>query len=76
MSGREYVVILFAGTSHAVRAESLLVRAGVDCRLVPVPRQLSSDCGVCVRLEPADEERALEVLAGAGLEIEGVHTLS
>ncbi len=76
MSGNEYVVILFPGTSHAVRAESLLVRAGVDCRLVPVPRQLSSDCGVCVRLAPGDEDRALEVLSGAGVVIEGVHTLT
>ncbi len=75
MSPREYVAVLFAGTSHAVRAESLLVRAGVPCRLIPVPRELSSDCGVCVRLEPADEERALAILAEAGLAIEGVHTL-
>ena len=74
MSSREYVVILFAGTSHAVRAESLLVRAGVECRLVPVPRMLSSDCGVCVRLEPGDEDRALRVLAQAGVDIESVHT--
>jgi len=75
MSAREYVIVLFPGTSHAVRAESLLVRAGVPCRLIPVPRDLSTDCGVCLRLEPEDEERALGVLSKAGLAIESVHTL-
>ncbi len=70
-----YVVILFPSTSHAVRAESLLVRAGVECRLIPVPRQFSSDCGVCIRVQPEVEDRALEVLGQAGVTIEGVHTL-
>ena len=75
MSNSRFSVILLQSTSHAVRGESLLVRAGVDCRLIPVPRTLSSDCGVCIRVAPEDLERARLVLEGAHISIEGLHTL-
>jgi len=31
-----------------MRAEKLLKDAGLSCRLIPVPRHLSSDCGICL----------------------------
>lgn len=43
-------VILVDSTSHAMRIENLLFRAGVPSKLIPVPRHLSSDCGSCVRI--------------------------
>lgn len=45
-------VVLFLSVSHALRAEKLLKEAGIPCKLIPVPRHLSSDCGVCLRFEP------------------------
>jgi hypothetical protein len=44
--------VLFLSVSHALRAEKLLKEAGIPCKLIPVPRHLSSDCGVCLRFEP------------------------
>ena len=73
MTSKQHAVILFHSTSHALRAEKVLWGAGVGCKLIPVPRRLSSDCGVCVRVERADEETALQALKAARVEIEGVH---
>ena len=70
-----YAVILFHGTSHAIRAERVLHPAGIDCKLIPVPRHISSDCGVCVRIERTVADRALEALEAAGVEIEGIHDI-
>ena len=54
MNGREsWEVVLFQSVSQAIRAEKILIGAGVPCKLIPVPRHLSSDCGVCLRFEPA-----------------------
>jgi len=75
MTGHEYAVILVPSTSHALRAEKVLQQAGIGCKLIPVPRQLSSDCGVCVRIGRADQEAALRVLDAARVEIEGIHDL-
>ena len=70
-----YAVILVFGTSHAIRAEHLLQRAGVTCKMIPVPRHLSSNCGVCVRIERTDVEVAKQTLAEGRLEIEGMHEI-
>lgn len=64
----EHAVLLFDGTSQALRAERVLQRAGVACKLIPVPRHLSSDCGVCLRVARADGVAARAALAAAGVE--------
>lgn len=68
-------VILLHATSHALRAEKLIRSAGISCRLIPVPRHLSSDCGVCVRIKQSNREKAIDILEEANLEYEGVHDL-
>jgi len=68
-----YAVILVYSTSHALRAEKVLQEAGIRCKLIPVPRHISSDCGVCIRIRRADGELALEIIEEAGVGIEGVH---
>lgn len=45
-----YAVILVDSTSHALQVENVLTGQKVPCKLIPVPRHLSSDCGVCVRI--------------------------
>lgn len=59
---RAYAAILVQSTSHALRAEKLLHRAGIESKLIPVPRALSSDCGVCLRIAVDDADRARAAL--------------
>ncbi|MBN1180362.1 MAG: DUF3343 domain-containing protein [Anaerolineae bacterium] len=72
MNATTYVVILVYSTSHAIRAEKVLNEAHVDCKLIPVPRHISSDCGVCVRVSQADQDAALQALEAARVEVERV----
>ena len=50
MSGEGYAVMLVYSTSHAMRFEKLLAERGIACKMIPVPRRISSDCGVCIRI--------------------------
>ena len=75
MTDEQYAFILVYSTSYALRVEKVLVGVGISCKLIPVPRQLSSDCGVCVRIERADREAALVAVEAAGVEIEGVYEI-
>ncbi len=70
-----YTVILVPSTSHAIRAEKILREAGLECKLIPVPRHLSSDCGVCVRILRQARDAACAVLEQARLDIEGIYDL-
>ena len=57
-----FKVILVHSTSHAIRAEKLLKQAELAPKLIPVPRHLSSDCGVAVRIPAEQEKRTMEIL--------------
>jgi Putative Se/S carrier protein-like len=59
-----YDVILFASVSYALRAEKILKETGIPFKLIPVPRHIGSDCGVCLRFSPAYRKQIEEALAG------------
>jgi hypothetical protein len=69
-----YGVVLFQSISGALRAEKLLKREGITYKLIPVPRHLSSDCGVCVRFLIHNESQVRETLTGK-VEIQSVCSL-
>ena len=75
MSGEAYAVIVTYSTSYALRAEKVLAEVGIVCKLVPLPRHISSDCGVCVRIARDDADAAIRALAGARVDFEGVHDI-
>jgi hypothetical protein len=67
-----YAVATFHSTHSVIKAEKLLKDAGLEAvRLVPVPSQVSSDCGVTVRFLRGDLDRARATLAGLGDDLEG-----
>ena len=60
--GKIYCVALFETVSHVMKAEKLLKEAGVPYKIIPVPKSISSDCGVCVRFLPEQKEAVMGVL--------------
>jgi hypothetical protein len=71
----EYSVVLFHSTAHAIRAEKVLVRAGLQIKMIPTPRQLSSDCGMALRFDRMEEARVAAVLAEKRVPINGIHSV-
>jgi len=70
-----YSVVLFYSISGALRAEKLLKSRELSIKLIPVPRHLSSDCGVCIRFEREHEAEIAEILASHDLEIQSIQPL-
>lgn len=70
-----FAVILFFSTAYALKAEKALQIVGIDCKLIPVPRHLSSDCGVCLQVAHGDKETALATLEAGKVEIEGSYDI-
>ena len=71
----EYSVVLFYSSSHALRAEKVLQRAGILNKMIPTPRQLSSDCGMALRFDRADEEHVARALDEHEVPIIGIHAI-
>jgi hypothetical protein len=64
LNGGPWEVVLFESVHHALRAERLLKEAGLPCKLIPIPRNLSSDCGVCLRFDVPLRQRVEGALQG------------
>ncbi len=71
----QYAVILVYAISYALRAEKELKKVGVKSKLIPVPRHLSSDCGVCVRISQADRLTARHTLETVRVATKGIHDI-
>ena len=70
-----YGVVLFFTNSAVMRAEKLLKKAGYPTKLIPTPREFSSDCGVVLRFDWADCEQVKLILDTAHLEIDAIHPM-
>ena len=70
-----YAVILVQSTGHAIRVEKILNMANIGCKLIPVPRQISSNCGVCVRVERTDVDAVKAALEKSSVSFESIHEI-
>jgi hypothetical protein len=58
-----------------MRAEKLLMKAGYSIKLIPTPREFSSDCGIALRFDWTDYEQVKLILDTAHLEVDAIHQM-
>lgn len=71
--GTYYSVVLFYSISSALHAEKLCKGKNVPVKLIPVPRHLSSDCGICLCFARQNDPEVRRILNEGKVEIEGIH---
>lgn len=69
--------VLFQSSQAAARAEAVLRRVGLPVRLVPVPRQLSAECGTALSFDPQNSlsQQVEARLREAGVPFVAIHLL-
>ena len=72
----KYGVVLFHTTSSVMKAEKLLVKKGFTIKLIPVPREFSSDCGLSLRFDWDRRDSVASELNAAGVEMMGIYQMS
>ncbi len=75
MDSVKRAVVTFHSTSHAIQAEKACRAIGVEVKLIPTPRHISSDCGVALRFDYCERERVVAALAEKNVEISLVASL-
>jgi len=70
-----YSVVIFYSTSAAIRAESLTQKANLKIKLIPIPRHLSSDCGICLRFNNEDKPKIEKILQDGKVEYENIYKI-
>lgn len=51
----DYLVLFFTH-SGAIKYKRILSKEDIQCELMPVPRKLSSNCGICAKFTASDFE--------------------
>ena len=69
-----YDVVFFNCVSHAIKAEKVLKATGLTFKIIPVPRHISSDCGVCLRF-PREQKGAVEAALQGQVEVREIRPL-
>lgn len=58
------LVITFHTTAGAMAMEKLCKKNSISGRLIPVPREITSDCGIAWSMSPEDKDRLEALLTG------------
>ncbi len=76
MKQQARLILTFYTSAGAMELERLCRAAGVPGRLAPVPRSITSDCGIGWSMALADKPKLLAALNGHDPEIAGMHEIN
>ena len=65
----ESYVAIFSSIHYVLKAEQLLKAGHIPLDVVPVPREISSDCGMAITFAPAHLAAVQGILAAADIRI-------
>jgi hypothetical protein len=68
-------VITFLSISHAMRFEKVMKDNNIKIRLIPVPRSISSSCGLCGRFDCDLKEKVLSLCESHKIKHEKIHKI-
>ncbi len=68
-----WLVVTFYTTAAAMAMESNCSKWGINGRLIPVPREITSDCGIGWRMDIADRPMLEENIKEKDLQISGMY---
>lgn len=72
---QERVVFTFHTTTDAMAMESLCKTRNLGGRMIPVPGEITADCGLAWCAEPQREVALRSALTAAGIPVQGVYRL-
>jgi hypothetical protein len=73
---KQYGVVLFHTTSAVMQAEKMMIKAGLNIKLIPTPREFSSDCGLALRFDWTNGESVKSILENGKVEFDSIRTLN
>ncbi|MBO8158349.1 DUF3343 domain-containing protein [Thermosyntropha sp.] len=72
LKAEKYCLLTFNTTSHALKAEKVLKSMEAEFLVVPTLREISSSCGLSVKVSPENMEKYYHNLVENKVPVEGV----
>ena len=65
---KDYYIVIFPSTHLALRAERVAQEAGIPVIMIPVPRHISTDCNMGMRVSSERRDSLRALLSSEGIE--------
>lgn len=76
MNSKEFAILTFEGTQHAIKAESYLIKEGIKTKTIPTPRDITLSCGLAIRIDIDDIDKIKEFYDSGELKFKNLYSLS
>ncbi len=70
----EYNYMTFKSVSYAMKAEAVFKKNNLNFKIIPVPRSISSSCGLCIRFHKEDSDKLISAINNNNLEYDNIYT--
>jgi hypothetical protein len=67
-----YLILIFQSTHHVLKAEKVLLSNGIKLDIIPTPKDITSECGVSIRINPliTDKQHVASLLNDCNIAFE------
>lgn len=62
-------IALFKNVREVMKADALCREQGIRAAVMPVPESVSSECGMCLRIDPEERKRLAELCRTNNIEV-------
>jgi hypothetical protein len=69
----EKCVITFFSLHDVFKAEKILKEKSIEIKIIPVPRTISADCGICIEFDLTNRDRVQDILVSNKIEFESIY---
>lgn len=69
------IVAIFPTTRAVIKAERLCKQNGITCKAIPVPRDISSECGIALEFDSSAEQSIKELFAKELIVVSQIKTI-
>lgn len=73
---QDYCIFTFNSTSQALKGEKVMKQAAAHFVMMPTPREVSTSCGLAVKVNPVEAEKYYRLLVEHRVSIAGVFRLT
>lgn len=69
----KYCLFTFQATAHALKAEKVLKSANSEFTIIPTLREISTSCGLSIKVRPDNFDVTSQILATHKIPIDGIY---
>ena len=72
----ERCAVVLEAIHYVIKGEKILKKAGIGINVIPVPREISSDCGMALEFSCQNRDLVQQLLAEEDITVVGIYGLS